>query len=181
MIVRQSIKFDKRIAVFSAFGLALGILLHVAYCLLGIGFVLQKYEWAFIAMKLIGGGYLAYIGIMSLRAKPLEEDNFRSDHVSGTKSEIKAIQTGFLTNALNPKATLFILSLYTVAVDVETSIGVQFLYGVYMAVATFIWFSLVARFFGLRQIKSSFFRYGHLFEKGVGVLLIGLAVKLIFF
>ena len=181
MIVRQSIKYDRKVATFSALGLAFGILLHVLYCLLGIGFILQKYALAFEIMKWVGGGYLGYIGIMSLKAKPIQKQAFEEDHVTESISILKSIRIGFFTNALNPKATLFILSLYTVAVSLTTPIVVQFLYGVYMALATFLWFSLVARFFGLKKVKANFFKYGHVFERAIGVLLIGLALKLILF
>lgn len=181
MIVRQSIKYDRKVAAFSALGLAFGILLHVLYCILGIGFVFQKYELAFEIMKWIGGGYLGYIGMMSLKARPIQRQVFEDDHVKESISIFKAIRIGFFTNALNPKATLFILSLYTVAVSLTTPIVIQFLYGLYMALATFVWFSLVSRFFGLKKVKASFFKYGHIFEKVIGVLLIVLALKLIFF
>jgi threonine/homoserine/homoserine lactone efflux protein len=65
-----------------------------------------------------------------------------------------ALRTGFLTNALNPKTTLFVVSVYTQVVHPDTPLGIQIGYGLFMSFAHVIWFSLVAAFFskpGLRM------------------------------
>ncbi|WP_438893726.1 LysE family transporter, partial [Bacillus cereus group sp. BC255] len=55
-----------------------------------------------------------------------------------------AFRLGFLTNVLNPKATLFFVSLFSVIINPGTPVLLQAGYGLYMALATGIWFALVA-------------------------------------
>jgi threonine/homoserine/homoserine lactone efflux protein len=91
---------------------------------------------------------------------------------------MRAMWTGFLTNGLNPKATLFFLSLFTVVINPETPRTVQAFYGIYMAIATGIWFSGVSLFFSHPRIRTAFQKMGHWLERLTGFVLIGLGIKL---
>ncbi|MGL9733719.1 MAG: hypothetical protein ACR5LD_03730 [Symbiopectobacterium sp.] len=44
------------------------------------------------------------------------------------------LRTGFLTNALNPKATAFIVSLFMQLVSPQTLLAVQIGYGIFISV-----------------------------------------------
>ena len=88
--------------------------------------------------------------------------------------------TGFVTNGLNPKATLFFLSLFTVVINPHTPLAVQAGYGVYLAFATATWFCLVALLFSQRRVRAGFARMGHWFDRLMGAVLVGLGVKLAF-
>ena len=59
-------------------------------------------------------------------------------------SAMSAMKIGFLTNVLNPKATLFFLSLFTLVISPSTPFPVMLLMGVIMVVQTILWFSLVS-------------------------------------
>lgn len=63
---------------------------------------------------------------------------------TGGQSGLAALRLGFLTNALNPKATLFFVSLFSVVISPGTPIALQAGYGIYMALATGLWFAMVA-------------------------------------
>lgn len=58
---------------------------------------------------------------------------------------------GFLTNALNPKPTMFVVSTYTQVVRPGTPLSTQFGYGLFMSFTHFFWFGMVALFFS-RQV-----------------------------
>jgi threonine/homoserine/homoserine lactone efflux protein len=85
-----------------------------------------------------------------------------------------------VTNGLNPKATLFFLSLFTVVINPHTPLLVQGGYGVYLAVATALWFCLVAMLFSQQRVRDSFGRLGHWFDRLMGAVLVGLGIKLAF-
>ncbi len=61
IILKQSIRYDRRTAVFTSFGIATGILLHVTYSLVGIGLIIASDERLFTALKYIAAGYFCYI------------------------------------------------------------------------------------------------------------------------
>ncbi len=177
IVVRQSITYGKITALWTSLGVGTGILLHVMYSLLGIGVVVSQSIVAFTVMKFMGAAYLMYIGWKALRTKP-----GGSRILAGKGQEIptirKAFWTGFLTNGLNPKATLFFLSLFTVVIAPETPVPIQLFYGIYMAIATALWFSGLSLLFGNERVRLLFGKVGHWFERFMGGALLLLGVKL---
>ena len=79
---------------------------------------------------------------------------------------------------MNPKATLFFLSLFTVVINPHTPVAVQAGYGLYLALATAFWFCLVAWLFSQQRVRAGFARMGHWFDRLMGAVLVGIGVKL---
>jgi threonine/homoserine/homoserine lactone efflux protein len=86
---------------------------------------------------------------------------------------------GFLTNATNPKATLFFLAIFTTIVSPGTPMLIQIGFGVWMCATTAIWFCLVSLLFSTVRVRLQFERLGHWFERVMGTLLLLLAARLL--
>mgnify|MGYP002716471640 CR=1 FL=1 len=155
IVVRESVGFGRRAGVFTALGVGSGILVHVTYSLLGIGLIVSQSIVLFNALKWLAAAYLLYIGIKALRARPADPASAELNLAAGERSGRGAFVTGFITNGLNPKATLFFLSLFTVVINPHTPLAVQAGYGVYLAFATAIWFCLVALLFSQRRVRAA--------------------------
>lgn len=180
IVVRESVAHGRRAGTWTALGVGAGIFVHVAYSLLGIGLIVSQSIMLFNALKWLAAAYLFYIGIKALRAKPAAEGALEVAGDDRVRSARSAFVTGFVTNGLNPKATLFFLSLFTVVINPHTPLAVQAGYGVYLAFATAIWFCLVALLFSQRRVRVGFARLGHWFDRLMGVVLVGLGIKLAF-
>ena len=177
MVTRNSLIYSRKSGVYTSAGLALGIMVHVTYCLLGIGILISQSILLFNIIKFIGAAYLIYIGYKSLRTQPqgtTAEDIQVSEKTLSAKASIRA---GFLTNVLNPKATLFMLALFTQVIDPNTPKSIESLYGTEMVIVTFIWFSLVSIFFSNKLIRTRITRYQHYIERLTGGVLIALGIK----
>lgn len=186
LIVRQSVTHGRGVAVASSWGIGCGILVHTAYSLLGFGLLVRTSETWFLAMKVVGAGYLFWLGWRALRTKaapgvsePSGPSHTRPPGERRGPSLRSAFLAGFLTNATNVKATLFFVSIFTVVIDPRTPVVVQVGYGLWMALATGAWFTLVGRFFAQERVRRLFLRFGHWFERLMGAMLIGLAVRLV--
>ena len=177
VVVKQSVTHGKVTALWTSLGVGTGIFLHVLYSLLGIGVVVSQSVVAFTIMKYLGAGYLVYLGWKALRTKPSSSPLF-SREAQQRPSAGKAYWTGFLTNGLNPKATLFFLSLFTVVISPDTPVLIQAFYGVYMAFATALWFSGISMVFGNSRVRNLFSKVGHWFERFMGGALLLLGIKL---
>ncbi|HXN35772.1 MAG TPA: LysE family translocator, partial [Opitutaceae bacterium] len=70
MVVRQSLAHGRRAAVWTSIGVGTAILVHVTYAVLGIGILLRTTPAAFMAVKLAGAAYLAWIGAKALMSRP---------------------------------------------------------------------------------------------------------------
>lgn len=179
VVVRESVTHGRRAGTWTAFGVGTAIFLHVGYSLLGIGLIVSQSIMLFNALKWAAAAYLVYIGFKALRAKPAAGGE--AVQVSTVERTPRAaFVAGFMTNGLNPKATLFFLSLFTVVINPHTPLLVQAGYGVYLALATGLWFCLVAMLFSQARVRAGFARMGHWFDRTMGAVLIALGIKIAF-
>ena len=178
VVIRESVSHGRRAGLFTALGVGCAIFLHVTYSLLGIGLIVSQSLVLFSILKWLAAGYLLYIGIRALRAQPADPAVLAALADGCERTGRGAFATGFLTNALNPKATLFFLSLFSVVIDPHTPRLIQAGYGVYLAGATASFFCLVALLFSQSRVRSGFARMGHWFDRVMGALLIALGVRL---
>lgn len=176
LVLKNSLTDSRKKGIYTAFGLAAGILVHVTYSLIGIGLIIAKSIVVFSIIKFIGAGYLIWIGYKSLKAKPVEAKETVVDQKSNL-SPIQAVRMGFLTNVLNPKVTLFFLALFTQVVHQNTPIIVKLSYGIEMCLATFLWFSALAMIISHKKVKSKFTKIQHHVEHFFGAVLIALGIK----
>lgn len=181
IVLRQSITHGRAVALWTSVGIGSGILVHTGYSLLGIGLLVKSSITAFTVMKILAAGYLAWIGIKALRARPASLDRIQPSTTTPTApGRRSAFIMGFMTNALNPKATLFFLAVFSVVIDPHTPRLLQAGYGLWMAVVTALWFSLVSLVFTHEPVRRAFLRMGHWFERAMGAVLLGLGLRLAF-
>ncbi|UVO20094.1 LysE family translocator [Stutzerimonas stutzeri] len=177
VVVRESVTQGHRTGSWTALGVGCGIFLHVAYSLLGIGLIVSQSIVLFNLFKWLAAAYLLYLGWRALRARPQALAEVTAAG-GPARSAGSAFVMGFVTNGLNPKATLFFLSLFTVVIDHDTPLLVQAGYGAYLAIATICWFLLVAWLFSRARVRAGFARMGHWFDRATGALLIALGARL---
>jgi len=178
IVVRNSLSFTRRAGIFTAIGVAAAIWVHILYTLAGIGLILSKSILLFTLVKYLGAGYLIFLGWRSLNSKQVDSTVYVRD--KRNISDFNSFKMGFINNALNPKATLFFLSVFTQVVSIETPLSIQIVYGATASVSCLIWFSLVAVFLNHKRIKIAFEAIQHYFEKIMGAVLIGFGVKVAF-
>lgn len=180
IVLRQSLAHGRRTAIWTSLGVGTAILLHVTYSLLGLGLLIRGSALWFNAVKFAGAAYIAWIGIQSLRAQPRPAIASAGNVAGpGRPGERGAFATGFLTNALNPKATLFFISLFVLVVDPQTPKWIQAGYGLWMSVATAAWFCLVSVVFTHAEVRGRFLRHGHWIDRALGVVFLGFAASLL--
>lgn len=179
--IRQSVRFGRMIGICTALGIGAGISVHVLYTLLGVGALMHTTPWLLTVAKVLGGAYILYLGVSLLRSKPktVAEGSNDANEPFVEQTMLKAFTTGFLTNASNPKATLFFLAIFTTLISATTPLKIQALYGVWMCFVNALWFVIVALFFSSARVRLLFMRMGHWFERTMGVVLILFAGRLI--
>lgn len=182
IVLKQSLVHGRRTAIWTSIGVGTAILLHVTYSLLGLGLLIRSSEVWFDVVKYAGALYIAWLGVQSLRAKPRMVDGADGAMSGGpaAPTERSAFVAGFLTNALNPKATLFFVSLFVLIVSPRTPKLVQAGYGLWLSLATMGWFCLVSVVFTRADVRGRFLRHGHWIDRALGVVFLALAASLVF-
>jgi RhtB (resistance to homoserine/threonine) family protein len=176
MVTRNSLLLSRRAGVLTALGIGFGVLVHVGYTLLGVGVLMRESPWWFQTTRLVAAAYLVYLGIRMLRAKPggaLPRSTVTS------LSDLAALRTGFLTNALNPKTTVFIVSLFMQVVRPGTPLATQLGYGAFISLAHIGWFSLVAVCLSTGPVRERLLAVRHWIDRAFGALLVGFGVMLV--
>lgn len=175
MVVRNSCLYGRTTGLLGAVGVAAGVLVHVTYTMLGVGLLIASSTALFTAIKLVGAAYLVHIGVRTFLAR----DDLGIDLDSKPRlTRLAALRTGFLTNALNPKTTLFVVSTFTQVVGPATGLWEQAGYGLFMSVAHLGWFGLVALFFSNARLRTAMQRWQKVLNRGIGSVLVGLGVTL---
>ncbi len=175
LVTRQSIRYGRRVALWSSGGIGFGILFHSLLAVTGILFFIASNDFYLIFLKLICSAYLLYLGITSI----IKTSNFDQNRVKDDKwSNANGFVAGLLTNITNVKALLFFITLFGVVLDSQSQ-GNLILYGIYMALATFVWFSFVSYIFTSDIFKSQFLKFFKFFEKFLGVILVIIALQLV--
>ncbi|MFA6050733.1 MAG: LysE family transporter [Candidatus Paceibacterota bacterium] len=179
IVSKNSVSHSRKIGILTALGVALGIGVHVTYCLFGIAIVISQSILLFNTFKYIGAAYLIWIGYKGLRSRAKANSGIEVSEVAEKKklSSFGAVKMGFLVNVLNPKATLFFLALFTQVIDPSTPKWIEILFGIEMVTATFVWFTIVSVVFSNRLMKTKLNRYGHWLDRVAGAMLLALGIK----
>lgn len=175
LVTRNSLLLSRRAGMLTALGIGLGILIHVAYTLLGVGLLLQQSIWLFDALKLAGATYLIYLGVKMLLSKP---GSAAPNPAQMPTTDRAALRTGLLTNALNPKTAVFIVSLFMQVVQPGTGLVTQLGYGAFIALAHVGWFALVALCFSAGAVRDRLLSARLWIDRLFGGLLIGFGALL---
>ena len=178
IVTRQCMSGGTRAGVWTSLGVSSAILLHVTYCILGVALLLAQSTTLFNSMKYLAAAYLVYLGVQSIRGSFRQTNTALYTRGEVAISPSKAFAIGFLTNGLNPKATLFFLALFTVVIDSNTPSSIQILYGLYLAIATFLWFSMLSKILGRPNVRAFIIKTGNWVERGMGGILILLALQI---
>lgn len=174
--VKNSLTYSRLTGIWTALGFGLGIGVHIIYCAAGLALIISQSIMLFNVIKLLGAAYLIYIGVQAIRSRSSHQV-IEAEQPAQDLSPFEALKMGFLTNVLNPKATLFFLSLFTLVISPETPLAITAIMSMIMIVNTALWFSLVAIFFTQERIRKGFNKFQGVFNKVLGGLLIGLGIK----
>lgn len=178
VVVKNSLAHGRKQGVVTALGITVGILAHLTYSFLGLGFLIAKSILIFSIVKYCGAVYLLWIGIQALRSKQNVDDAVTQNHVEQAPvSPSQAFKEGLLTNLLNPKATLFFVGIFTQFITPETSLAWYGAVTIGIVFNQAWWFSSVALVFSLSALRGKTQGIRIWLDRTMGAVLIALGLK----
>ncbi len=161
-------------------GFVAAFYVHGALSILGISLILVQSAQAFFIVKMLGAAYLCWIGIKAL----LEACRGVSapQNIEPAKRQrtlLKAFIEGFLTNALNPKVSMFYLAAFPQFItQTQGALGASFTLVFVHSMLNLVWFSAMVVLFS-RLANAARDRAFQKWLKGItGVVFIGFGAKL---
>jgi threonine/homoserine/homoserine lactone efflux protein len=163
-------------------GIVAAVLSHAALSLLGVSSIILTTPIAFQLVKFLGGAYLTYLGMVAIRGAWGNIDfsaalKVRSEEVN--VSAPAALAEGWFVNILNPKPSMFYLSIFPQFINPTEGLigqGVA-LAGIHAAIAA-SWFTIVVLCIDKVRAILQQPAIWRAVKAATGVIFIGLAARL---
>lgn len=127
-VAARTLAGGRREGIASSFGTGLGGMVHVVAGSLGVSAVVLASAELFTALKLVGAGYLVWLGWRTFQAARRDAANVLSGGaVEPPIGAARAFREGVVVEALNPKTAAFFLAFIPQFVDGTGSVALQFL------------------------------------------------------
>lgn len=160
-------------------GFILAFYLHGALSIFGLSVLLAQSAQAFLIFKMLGAAYLCWIGAKTLYYAWRKEEKSKGIKAAKHKRSLtKAFFEGFLTNALNPKVSMFYLAAFPQFIPLEGAIQSAFLLIMVHALINLLWFSGLIILFAKLRNRGSSLRVQKLLKTTTGLMFIGFGAKL---
>jgi RhtB (resistance to homoserine/threonine) family protein len=174
---RNAIQYSRKIGIWTAVGFGIGVCVHMSYAFFGFTWVISQSNFLLSSVKYLGAIYLIYLGISSLFLKNIKI-KLTTDKNSDQIKWYTATKMGLLTNLLNPKASLFFLSLFTLVIGPEINPTVMTILTLILVSTTVLWFSLVAIFLTHQKMRNLFENNQKQINTFFGVILIVIGIRI---
>ena len=185
LVSQQSLHHSRSAGLWCSLGITLGLSVHLLYSMLGLATIIANSATALWFIKILGGGYLLYLGYQGLTAKArthsaaLPAANVYEPSTQ-MPSPLKSIGLGFVCNALNPKAPIYFVSLFTIVLSPEMPLHHLAIYSVWIMCIQFAWFGFVSVMLSQPKVSRQFHRMGHWLDRVMGGAMTLLGLKVLF-
>jgi RhtB (resistance to homoserine/threonine) family protein len=177
-VSQQTLAHGKRTGLLCSLGIALGLSVHIAYSAFGLATIVAHSSEVLWWVKILGGSYLMYLGVKGLRSKASPgKKPLGGRHP--VVSPLKTIGSGFLCNALNPKAPIYFLSLFTLVLSPDMPLYQIAIFGIWIMLIQLCWFSFVVLVLSIPSVNSRFQRAGHWIDRLLGGAMVLLGLKVL--
>ena len=177
LVTQQTLARGRKSGLLCSLGIALGLSVHIIYSAFGLAAIIANSTIGLWIIKILGATYLMYLGYKGLRSKPQNAEQAESRTVNHG-SWIKTISMGFFCNVLNPKAPIYFVALFTLVLSPDMPVYQLAIYGIWIMLVQFFWFSLVVIFLSQPTVNAQFKKLGHWIDRifGGAMVLLGLKV-----
>ena len=114
--VSRGVALGRRAALATVLGNTSGLMLQLLIVVAGLGSILARSETVFFVMKLLGGAYLIFLGVRSVRGRR-ELAELLAPTAIPAGSIRTTVREGFLVGATNPKGLLIFTAVLPTFID----------------------------------------------------------------
>ncbi|WP_226951430.1 LysE family translocator [Rhizobium terrae] len=179
LIMRYCLTAPRQVAIVAAIGTITGTFCWGLAGWLGINVLFQAAPFAYLALKIVGGLYLVWLGLkIFLDVRKTR----RVDDIGAAKVDVPlktAYRMGLATNLANPKSALFVASLFAATMPA----GTPFLYGLaaiaVMVAVSATYYTILIGLITHRTVAAAYLKAKKKIDLGVGMVFVGFGTKLL--
>jgi RhtB (resistance to homoserine/threonine) family protein len=182
VVFRNSLVYSRKHGFLTALGVAAAIIIHLTYILVGIGVLIAESPLLYAVLKYSGIAYLFYIGLKAIISSYKQSSSVVVDYAKTTNQIVAsaAFMQGFWTNLLNPKAAIFLISLFSQFINANTLFTTRMEYGAITWSITLGWFLLLSYLLTHQKVVERIDKFRIYIDRVMGGVLMLLGVKMFF-
>lgn len=185
LILKTVPQNGRRAGILNLAGIVSAFSIHGICSILGLSALILKTSQAFFTVKLLGSFYLLYLGVTSIwQAFYLKQSSSKIIKSENNKNVIRKNKRlfleGFLTNLLNPKASMFYLAVFPQFINLEGNPIFEsiVLVGIHSIVVV-IWFSFMIIALGKITRALSSMKFKRMVQGAAGSLMLWFGYRLL--
>ena len=179
LIVRNTLVEGRRIGFMTLLGNRIGLCAHLAAAIAGLSVALQNSPALYLGVRLLGAAYLVYLGASHLVSRARQAPSFVAARPELGMASAMAVRQGMLNNLLNPKVSLFFLSLFPQFATGEllsrspVTVAVVFLAG------NTLWYVMLVQMVGLQWLRERLQRFQAALDLVFALIFVGLGTAIV--
>jgi threonine/homoserine/homoserine lactone efflux protein len=176
MVARMAVATSRAKALAAALGMGAGGVLFGAAALLGLHAVFQAVPWLYVALKLAGGAYLCYLGILIFRSA--KHPLVASSADDAAPREQRAFWLGLATQVSNPKTAVVYASVFAAFLPQNFSVAFALVLLALVFCIEAGWYALVALVLSAGTPQRIYLAYKTWLDRTAGLVMVSLGLKL---
>lgn len=178
LVSRIAIAGSRRDGLAAALGMGLGGAAFGTLALLGLSALLSQVEWLFLALKLLGGAYLVYLGIRIWRgaSAPLV---VAATEQGATTSALRSFSVAAATQLSNPKTAVVYASIFAALLPAAPPTWMLVSLPPLIFLVEAVWYAVVALAFSASGPRTAYGKAKVWIDRAAGAVMGALGVRLI--
>lgn len=185
LILKTTPLLGKKHGYVSVLGVFTAFYIHGTLSIFGLSAILVSSAKLFLAVKIVGALYLAYLGVKALVSafrppEPGPESDQEGKVLTGKNAKLSSsFIEGFLTNLLNPKVSIFYLAAFPQFITIQESVALSsYLLVTIHAVFALVWFSCMVSVVGKSAVLFRSSRAHKMLQSTMGAVLLWFSYRL---
>lgn len=178
LVSRVAVTASRPHGLAAALGMGVGGATFGVLALAGLSAVLQQVEWLHLALKILGGGYLVYLGVRIWRSArvPLVVDGMGGGQ---GQSRRRSFWIGLATQLSNPKTAIYYASIFAALLPAKPAEWLFFALPPTIFVIETGWYVIVALAFSSSGPRAAYLRCKAWVDRVAGAVLGLLGARLL--
>lgn len=177
LVARTAIAVSRRDGLAAAVGMGLGGVFFGALALAGLTAVLATVEWLYLGLRLLGGTYLLYLGLVIWRGA--KEPIVIAQAAGGARNPWRSFVVALTTQVSNPKAAIIYASVFAALLPPALPGWIYLVLPPLIFLIEASWYAVVALLFSAERPRAAYLRSKLWIDRLAGAVMGLLGLRLI--
>lgn len=178
MVARTAVSSGRSNGLAAAVGMGIGGVLFTVAALVGLQALLLSVPSLYVAFKLAGGIYLAYLGVRIWRGAQQTLSVQAVASGASSDSVTRSLLFGLGTQLSNPKAAIVYASIFAAFLPNGAGLAMGSVIAALVFLIETAWYALVAVTLSAEKPRRTYLRFKSSIDRVAGAVMVGLGAKL---